>query len=199
MVRNRKELDMTEVIESAHTYVIYHILLVHFHQWTLGLLSPLGSQLSSYTSFFSQQLQWPTKQPRVDFLPLTGLHKELELWYQQRPLAPICLLKECRRIWLSLSWFLGFPGASAGKESACNVGNLGLITGLGRSPGEGKGYPCQYSGLENSMDYIVHGVTKSWTRLSDFFFTSLHLLAIVNSTAISIILFLFWSSKTHLE
>ena len=72
--------------------------------------------------------------PRVDFLPLTGLHKELELWYQQRPLAPICLLKECRRIWLSLSWFLGFPGASAGKESACNVGNLGLMPVLGRSP-----------------------------------------------------------------
>ena len=59
--------------------------------------------------------------------------------------------------------FLGFPGASAGKESACNVGNLGLITGLGRSPGEGKGYPCQYSGLENSMGCVVHGVSKSQT------------------------------------
>ena len=52
---------------------------------------------------------------------------------------------------------------SAGKESACNVGDLGLIPGLGRSPGEGKGCPLQYSGLENSMDYIVHVVTKSWT------------------------------------
>ena len=48
----------------------------------------------------------------------------------------------------------GFPCDSAGKESACNVGDLGLITGLGRSPGEGKGYPLQCSGLENSMDYI---------------------------------------------
>ena len=46
----------------------------------------------------------------------------------------------------------GFPGGSAGKESACNVGDLGSIPGLGRSPGEGKGYPLQYSGLENSMD-----------------------------------------------
>ena len=62
----------------------------------------------------------------------------------------------------------GFPGGSAGKESACNAGDLGSIPGLGRSPGEGKGYPVQYSGLENSMDYIVHGVTKSRTRLSDF-------------------------------
>ena len=63
---------------------------------------------------------------------------------------------------------LGFPGGSVGKESACNAGDLGLIPGLGRSPGEGKGYPHQYSGLENSMDYMAHGVAKSWTRLSDF-------------------------------
>ena len=66
--------------------------------------------------------------------------------------------------------YQGFPCGSAGKESACNVGDLGSVSGLGRSPGEGKGYPLQYSGLENSMDYIVHGVTKSQTRLSNFHF-----------------------------
>ena len=60
------------------------------------------------------------------------------------------------------------PGGSAGKESTCNVVDLGLIPGLGRYPGEGKGYPLQYSGLENPMDCIVHGITKSWTRLSHF-------------------------------
>ena len=49
---------------------------------------------------------------------------------------------------------MGFPCVSAGKESSCNVGDLGLIPGLRRSPGEGKGYPLQYSGLENSMDYV---------------------------------------------
>ena len=65
---------------------------------------------------------------------------------------------------------MGFPCGSAGKESACNAGDLGLIPGLGRSPGEGKGYSLQYSGLENSMDCIVHGVTKSRTQLSDFHF-----------------------------
>ena len=54
------------------------------------------------------------------------------------------------------------------KESACNARDLGSIPGLGRSPGEGKGYPLQYSGLESSMDCIVHGVAKSWTQLSDF-------------------------------
>ena len=63
---------------------------------------------------------------------------------------------------------VGFPGSSAGKESACNAVDLGLIPGLGRSPGEEKGYPRQYSGLENSMDCIVHGVPKSQTGLSDF-------------------------------
>ena len=56
-----------------------------------------------------------------------------------------------------------FPDSSVGKESAYNSGELGSIPGLGKSPGEGKGYPHQYSGLENSMDSIVHGVTKSWT------------------------------------
>ena len=56
--------------------------------------------------------------------------------------------------------------SSAGKESTCNAGDLGSIPGLGRSPGEGNGYLLQYSGLENSMDSIVHGVTKSWTQLS---------------------------------
>ena len=61
-----------------------------------------------------------------------------------------------------------FPCDSAGKESACNAGDLGSIPGSGRSPGEGKVYPLQYSGLENSMDCIVHRVAKSQTQLSDF-------------------------------
>ena len=60
------------------------------------------------------------------------------------------------------------PGSSAGKESACNVGDLGLIPGLRRSPGEGNSYPLQYSGLENARDCIVHGVARSQTQLSDF-------------------------------
>ena len=66
-----------------------------------------------------------------------------------------------------------FPGSSVGEESACSIGDPGSVPGLGRSPGEGTGYPLQNSGLENSMDCIVHGVTKSWTQLSDFH-TQLH-------------------------
>ena len=75
----------------------------------------------------------------------------------------------------SVLYTVGFPGGSAGKESGCNVGDVGLIAGLGRSPGEGKGYPLQYSCLENPMDggawwATVHGVTKSRTGLNDFTF-----------------------------
>ena len=58
---------------------------------------------------------------------------------------------------------LSFPGSSASKESTCNAGDPSSIPGTGRSDGEGKGYLLQYSGLENSMDYTVHGVAKSWT------------------------------------
>ena len=74
---------------------------------------------------------------------------------------------------MTIPWGGGvFPGGSDGKESACNAGNLGSIPGMGRSPGEGYGYPLQYSCLENPMDRgdwwaTVHGVAKSQTQLSD--------------------------------
>ena len=72
---------------------------------------------------------------------------------------------------------LGFLGGSDGKESACNAGDLGSIPGSGRFPGEGNGHPFQYSGLENPMDRgagwaTVHGVAKSPTQLSNFYFVS---------------------------
>ena len=91
---------------------------------------------------------------------------------------------QCRRPWFN-SWvgkihwrrhrlptpvFLGFPCGSAGKESARNAGDMGSIPGLGRSSGGGNSYPLQCSGLENSVDCIVNGVAKSWTRLSNFHF-----------------------------
>ena len=72
--------------------------------------------------------------------------------------------------------FLGFPDGSEGKESTCNVGDLGLISELGSSPGGGHGNPLKYSYLENPMDRgawqaTVHEIAKSWTRLSDLTFT----------------------------
>ena len=77
-----------------------------------------------------------------------------------------------RRDSLPAPVFLGFPCGSAGNESACNAGDLGSVPGLGRSPGEGKGYALQCSGLEKSMDCTACGVAKcrTRTRLSDLHF-----------------------------
>ena len=76
----------------------------------------------------------------------------------------------CKLNNIFIIYFLGFPGGSAGKESACNAGDLGSIPALGRFPGEGNSYPLQYSGLENSMDYIVRAVAKRHNQAT---FTSL--------------------------
>ena len=82
----------------------------------------------------------------------------------------IILLPMSNNMFLISIW--GFPGSSVGKESVCNAGDMALIPGLGRSPGEGIGYPLQYSYLENSMDRgawwaTVHEAAKSQTTLSD--------------------------------
>ena len=83
--------------------------------------------------------------------------------YEQREMCR-CETKFCGRISnTQLQYCLGFPGGSGCKESVCNAEDLNSIPVLGRSPGEGNSYPFQYSGLENSMDCTVHGVTKSWT------------------------------------
>ena len=96
-----------------------------------------------------QRIHLQRRRPQVDF------------WVRK-----IC----CRRDRLPTPVFSGFLCGSAGKKSSCNVEDLDLIPGLGRSPGERKGYPLQDSGLENSTDCIVHEVAKSRTRLSDCHF-----------------------------
>ena len=96
-------------------------------------------------------------------------------WYTPKPRNFFHLPSVMNFLILSSDISLGFPCGSAGKESACNTGDLGLIPGLERSPGEGKACPLQYSGLENSMDCIVHGVAKSQTCLSNFHFSSVSL------------------------
>ena len=103
----------------------------------------------------------------------TVVCKPVQLWTMPGfilwPLKGICvpsikiLVSWTLSVWslAIIRWFGGLlTDSSVGKESACNVGDLGLIPGLRRCPGEGKGYPLQYSGLENSMDCIVHGVAK---------------------------------------
>ena len=108
---------------------------------------------------------WMSKGMKVSSL------SNLQGWFFSKPESD----RNLETFWWTFLSSVGFPCGSAGKESSCNTGDLGLIPGLGRSPGEGKDYPLQYSGLEKSMDYIyiVHGVVKSRIRLSDFHFTLL--------------------------
>ena len=127
-------------------------MLQQFHFWISPLRASLIAQLVNNPPAMLETLVWFLSQEDL-------LEKE----------------------WVTHSSVLGLPCGSAGKESACNMGDLGSIPGLGRSPGEGKSYPLQYSGLENSMDYIVHGVAKSRTWLS--YFTSLHLSLLKTSQA----------------
>ena len=96
----------------------------------------------------SPSLDW--QNPKSSSLRLTGAHLP--------PSSPESAHPGRSSDFLHCAFLPGFPGGSAGKESTCNVGDLGLIPGLGRSPGEGKGYPFQYSGLDKSMDCIVPGV-----------------------------------------
>ena len=100
------------------------------------------------------------------------------------------VVPECGEISLSLNIL------SVGEESACNARDLGLIPGLGRSPREGKSYPLQYPGLENSRDCIIHGVTKSRTRLSDFHFTWIYLIKTINERIQWPRIFFAWNEWT---
>ena len=95
---------------------------------------------------------------------------ELCLWCYIDWFSNIKLLPRINSIWSWLIVLLCLPCASASKESACKTGDLSLISGLGKSPGERNSYPLQDSGWEKSMDCIVHMVTKSQTWLSDFHF-----------------------------
>ena len=118
------------------------------------------SKFQSKSGFRSREDQCPSSK--------TVRQKEIS-FYLQAVSQPFCS-SEALVVQMNPTHTGGSPGSSAGKESTCNVGDLGSIPELGRSPGEGKGYLLQYSGLENSMNCIVHGVAKSQTRLRDFHF-----------------------------
>ena len=135
-----------------------HLILCH----PLLILPPIPPSIRVFSSESTLHMRWPeywsfsfnsspsNEHPghsfRMDWLDLLAVRGTLKSLLQQE------------------------HKGSEVKASACNVGDLGSIPGLGRSPGEGNGKPLQYSGLENSMDCIVHGVTKSWTGLSNFHF-----------------------------
>ena len=117
---------------------------------------------------------------RLDQVQNMNYLRSLPQW--RRPWFDSWVRKICwRRDKLPTPVFLGYPCSSAGKESTCNAGDLGSIPGLERSRGEGKGYPLQYSGLEKSMDCIVHGFAKSRIQLNNFHFPTLRGLRLVHS------------------
>ena len=120
-------------------------------QGSLACCSPWGCEGSAITERLNSQLNGKESSCNIGF----------DSWDR----------KICGRMdRLPTPVYLGFPCGSAGEESACSLGDLVLISGLGRCPGEGKCYSLQYYSLENSMDYLVHGVTKSWIQLSNFHF-----------------------------
>ena len=145
--------------------------------WSHSSSSPGGGLLFG-ASLFKVSALFPVEVDR-------GTHQQdLLLFYLAMQSFKIDL-RPIWKYWLRLcASSMGFPGGSAGKESACNAGDLGLIPGLGRSLGEGKGYRLQNSGLENSMDCIVHGVAKSRTWLSNFHF--FHILYSIERFSINI-------------
>ena len=110
-----------------------------------------------------------------------GLGGLREWWWTTQGGLVCCGSLGCKKSQTCLRDWTELNCGSSGKESACNVGDLGSIPGLGRSLGEGKGYPLQYFGLENSLDCIVHVVSKSQTWLSNFHF---HLLTCEMSTVV---------------
>ena len=129
--------------------------------WSAKLLCPSSSILEWVAISSSRGTSWPRDRTHISCVSCIG--KRI-----------LYLLSN----WGHTYYMLGFPHSLAGKESTCNVGDLGPIPGLQRSPEEGNRYPLQYPGLVNFMDCIVHGVAKSQTRLSDFHF---HYSTLLNS------------------
>ena len=157
-----KLTSIASVMPSNHLILCRPLLLlplIFLSIRTFSIESPLGIRWPKYWSFsfnispsneYSGLISF-----RIDWFDLIAVQGTLQ------ESSPTPQFKSINS--LANASNLGFPCCSAGKESTCNVGDLGLIPGLGRSAGEGNSYPLQYSGLENSMDCIVLGVAKSWT------------------------------------
>ena len=127
-----------------------------------------GNTINPQSIFFMRK-RFENSCLRLVVFPCGSAGKKICLQFRRLGFDPWVGKILWRRDRLPTPVFLGFPCDSAGKESTCSEGNLGSVLGLGRSSEEGKGYPLQYSGLENSMDYTVHGVSKSRTWLNGFY------------------------------
>ena len=140
--------------------------------------SPPAFNLSQHQGLSSEsvlQIRWPKYWSFSFSISPSNEYSGL-IFFRMGPIISLSPSSFKHSVWwplnhlIGLPWYQGFPGSSVGKESACNAGDSSSIPGLGRSLGERSGHPLQYSGLENSMDSIVHGVAKSQIQLSDFHF-----------------------------
>ena len=173
---------------TYHIFIIFHPHLIHTPSTSLVLSDqhPLGQQGCTFSGFGH-----PVSGPPLSFeglkggvessptpswpqtAPWRGLHGPcLETNTDSRTMGQVKWLRQI--IWCVFGSFLIII-------FILNMGDLGSVPGLGRSPGEGKGYSCQYSGLENSTESVVHGVTRSWTWLSDFHFQCLPCSSVVKN------------------
>ena len=125
-----------------------------------------SDQDAPFVSIIRSRQHWELSSSRWQFPKIQTFAYKFKFYHGQLIVSLFPELTEFLHSFL----IMGFSGGSASKEPACNEGDLGLIPGLGRSPGGGKGYPFQYSDLDDSMDRIVHGVAKSPMRLTDFHF-----------------------------
>ena len=138
-----------------------HILFQYFFLFKVSLFTlPLAFSIAYVTKYISHKSD--TYHHHQD-----SQHLEVHLQFKMKFLHKHITIMGHNQDLLRQTSLVAQQGKeSTGKESSCNVGDLGSIPGLGRSPGEGKGYPLQYSCLENSMDCVVHGVAKSRTQVS---------------------------------
>ena len=162
---------------NKHKYIY---LNKNFSSWRSDCLGAHGTPFVRYRRLPVLKVEWSSTENSYAGLSLQCMSHSRKCWGSGpsahralRRTSERCLLSIMVLFYQRLTTVTGFPGGSDSKASACSAGDLGSIPGLGRSPGEGNGNPLRYSCLENSMDWgawlaIVHGITKSQTRLSNF-------------------------------
>ena len=145
--------------------------------WPLGGEDPLEKEIATHSSILAWKIPWTEEPGRLQSMGLQNRHNLVTKQQQQMDSETVCSLKFI--LWNLINNAKGFPDSSVDKESAWNAGDPGLISGWGRSTGEGIGYPLQYSGLENSMNCIVHWGCKELDMTEQLSLSNVLLVSVV--------------------